>query len=577
MEGMSPVSRGRKSEKKPSSKRSAPAGRTSRLTLAPAPDIRDQFSRPHDDDENDETELRTLVADMLAMGAVLRENDDPLMAEVAGAVFAVLDTFTDGSVGEAFLDEVVPRLESAATEDALAVLLAIGSIAPGPVGTAAGAAAGRLAAAGAARPRWADEVTAPLVVRDFQRRYDDDGVAAFLTCTAERAGRTHAFLVQVDPSACGEAADLLVLPAEDLPGLLKKITTAARKDKVRLRVETLDAEEFRWQVENALNARAVHDGELPFGDDEEAASFLRFDAEDEILFDAEDEIPFDAEDDEDGPPFEALALVLRSRLATLPTPRKPPAPHADDDEDLGIDVLGGMTDLVRMLTAQGVNPAEFAADLQANLTGQRGLLAVGRPPTPTLPKKPRRGKGQQAPVYQLKVGLRGAKPPIWRRLEVPADTSLARLHTILQAAFDWEGSHLHVFETPYGRFGTPDADLDQRAEKPVSLEQVLPDAKAKIVYTYDFGDDWEHEIVLEKILDSDPSVRYPRCTGGRRAAPPEDCGGIWGYEALLEILDDPSHPEHDERLEWLGLDNPADLDPAKFDPQDVTVALSRLR
>ncbi|WP_018637591.1 plasmid pRiA4b ORF-3 family protein [Parafrankia elaeagni] len=524
--------------------------------------------------------LRTLTTDMLEIGRTLRENDDPLLAEVAGATFAVLDGLVDGSVGEAFLQEIVPRLETTATGDALAVLLAVGSVASGPVGATANAAAGRLAAAGVSRPGWAQELTAPLVAGDFQRRYDDEGAAVFLSCTVERAGRRHAFLVCVDPSACGEADDILVLPAEDLPLILKEITAEARKDKVGLRTETLDAEEFRWQVENALNARAVHDGELPFdgdgyGDDGEAgeaASFLQ-------LFGEEDEIPFGEEDGQDGPPYEAVALVLRSRLATLPTPRRPPAPHpdGDGDEDEVIDVLGGMAELVRMLDERGVNPAELLAGLTGNPRGRRGLSAAGWALAPPLPKKPKRAKGQRAPVYQVKVGLRGAKPPIWRRLEVPANTSLERLHTILQAAFDWDDSHLHAFETPYGRFGTPDADLDQRAEQPVSLEQVLPTLKAKIRYTYDFGDDWEHEILLEKILEPDPSVRYPRCTGGRRAAPPEDCGGIWGYEALLEILGDPSHPEHDERLEWLGLGSAADLDPTAFDPQGVTAALSRLR
>ncbi|CAI7974204.1 conserved hypothetical protein [Frankia sp. Hr75.2] len=556
---MSPASRGRKNGKKPSAKEPAPARRTSRPALSAVPDIGDQSPRPPDDSELDP---RALTADMLEIGGVLRENDDPLMAEVAGATFAVLDDLTDGSIGVAFLQEIVPRLEAAATEGALAVLLAVGSVASGPVGVAADTAAGRLAAAGVSRPRWADELTAPLVAGDFQRRYDDEGDTVLLSCTVERAGRPHAFLVIVDPSACGEAADLLVLPAEDLPKVLEEITAAARRDKVGLLTETLDAEEFRWQVENALSARAVHDDELSFEDDEEAAPFLRFGEEVEIPFHEE-------EDGEDGPPYEALVLVLRSRLATLPTPRKPPAPHADDDEDEGIDALGDLADIVRMLDERGVNPAELAAGMLANLTGRPGL-------PPTLPKKPKRAKGQRAPVYQVKVGLRDAKPPIWRRLEVPADTSLARLHTILQTAFGWDDSHLHVFETPYGRFGRPDADLGQRAEAAVSLEQVLPDVKAKISYTYDFGDDWEHQIVLEKILDPDPSVRYPRCTGGRRAAPPDDCGGIWGYEALLETLGNPSHPEHEERLEWLGLDNPADLDPARFDAEEVTAALSRL-
>jgi hypothetical protein len=158
---------------------------------------------------------------------------------------------------------------------------------------------------------------------------------------------------------------------------------------------------------------------------------------------------------------------------------------------------------------------------------------------------------------------------------VPADISLARLHTVIQVAFGWDDSHMHVFETPYGSFGIADAELGHRAEAPVTLEQVAPAVNGKLRYTYDFGDDWEHDIVVEKILDGGGTAGPPRCTGGRRAAPPEDCGGIWGYEELVEILNDPDHPEHEDRLEWLGLDA-ADFDPGRFDPAAVTLALSNL-
>jgi hypothetical protein len=162
-------------------------------------------------------------------------------------------------------------------------------------------------------------------------------------------------------------------------------------------------------------------------------------------------------------------------------------------------------------------------------------------------------------------------------LLVPADVSLARLHDVIQAAFGWQDSHMHVFETPYGDFGRADRELGHRAEAPVTLEQVAPQAKAKIGYTYDFGDDWAHEIVVEKVLDRNPALTYPCCTGGRRAAPPEDCGGIWGYEELVEILADPQHPEHEERLEWLGLEDATQFDPAAFDPVEVNRALAKLR
>jgi len=252
-------------------------------------------------------------------------------------------------------------------------------------------------------------------------------------------------------------------------------------------------------------------------------------------------------------------VLVRARMNALPAPGKPAAPHGDED---------------------GRRAALTALQMLAQLAGNAGSpFGAGAPialggPTPVAALPAKRGKsGRPAPVYQIKVGLRGAKPPIWRRLEVPADISLAQLHTVIQVAFDWDDCHLHVFESPYGSFGTADADLGHRAEAPVTLEQVAPAVKSKIRYTYDFGDDWEHDIVVEKVLDRNAAAG-PRCTGGRRAAPPEDCGGIWGYARLVEVLNDPTHPEHEDMLEWLGLDDPADFDPDSFDAEAVTEALT---
>jgi hypothetical protein len=203
----------------------------------------------------------------------------------------------------------------------------------------------------------------------------------------------------------------------------------------------------------------------------------------------------------------------------------------------------------------------------------RGRKAVALPAAPPAKRKK---SGRPAPVYQIKVGLRGSKPPIWRRLEVPADISLARLHTVIQIAFGWGDSHMHVYETPYGDFGTADADLGHRSDTRVTLEQVAPAVRSKLRYTYDFGDDWDHDILVEKVLDQNGTTPYPRCTGGRRAAPPDDCGGILGYTELVEVLSDPTDEEHKDRLEWLGLDDAAEFDPETFDAQAVTRALSRV-
>lgn len=175
-------------------------------------------------------------------------------------------------------------------------------------------------------------------------------------------------------------------------------------------------------------------------------------------------------------------------------------------------------------------------------------------------------------VHQLKVTLQRVRPPIWRRLQIPSDSSPYELHRVLQRAFGWHDAHLHEFEGPRGvRYGPhdPEAFGPVRNEKKVTLEEALPKEKAKLVYQYDFGDSWMHEILVEKILAPDGAVRYPRCVAGKRAGPPEDCGGAWGYMELLEIVADPKHEEHDERKEWLG----DDFDPEAFDAEAITAAM----
>jgi hypothetical protein len=201
------------------------------------------------------------------------------------------------------------------------------------------------------------------------------------------------------------------------------------------------------------------------------------------------------------PGYPAMAALLRARMRTLPAPSKAPAAHADQDDQDGLTPREMLALLARGGSA-GFGPA--------------AILPRSLPTARALPAK-RTKSDQPAPIYQLKVGLRGATPPIWRRVEVPADISLARLHRIIQVAFAWHGSHLHVFQTPYGEFGIADAELGHRAEAPVTLEQVAPTVRSAIRYTYDFGDDWEHDVLVEKVLNRDSTASCPRCTGGRRA------------------------------------------------------------
>ena len=183
-----------------------------------------------------------------------------------------------------------------------------------------------------------------------------------------------------------------------------------------------------------------------------------------------------------------------------------------------------------------------------------------------------------AEIYQLKVTLLGTSPPIWRRFLVHANVTLAQLHNVLQAVMGWEDDHLHEFRVGRRRFGRPEPE-DRFMEMPSAenertalLSGVLGRAGAKAIYTYDFGDSWDHEIVLEKRLPSDPQKTYPVCTDGQLACPPEDCGGIPGFYDLLDAISDPNHERHDEIRDWIG----DDFDAQAFSVDQVNRALTRL-
>jgi hypothetical protein len=188
-----------------------------------------------------------------------------------------------------------------------------------------------------------------------------------------------------------------------------------------------------------------------------------------------------------------------------------------------------------------------------------------------------RGKRPQAPrnVHRLKVTLRGTKPPIWRRFEVPSDMTLARLHTVIQLGFGWEDSHLWVFETPAGRYGSYDPDREIRSAANKKLSAVADWPADKIRYEYDFGDSWEHDVVVEAVEPAEPGIAYPRCTAGKRAGPPEDSGGVSGYYNLLNTLANPRHENHAQMLWWLGIEAAAEFDPDHFDLEAANKALAR--
>jgi hypothetical protein len=180
---------------------------------------------------------------------------------------------------------------------------------------------------------------------------------------------------------------------------------------------------------------------------------------------------------------------------------------------------------------------------------------------------------KSAEIYVLKITLIDSSPEIWRRIEVPMDFSFYDLHDAIQHVMPWEGSHLHEFlikdktdksrKRATRRIGEPDLDNDSgvevESEDDVFLKDCLPHAK-KVVYTYDFGDCWDHEIKLENVIQAEAKVKYPRCTGGQLACPPEDCGGISGYYNSLDTLKGDDCETKTELLEWFG-----SFDPESFD------------
>jgi hypothetical protein len=179
-------------------------------------------------------------------------------------------------------------------------------------------------------------------------------------------------------------------------------------------------------------------------------------------------------------------------------------------------------------------------------------------------------------VYQFKIMLEGIKPPIWRRIQVPETYSFWDLHVAIQDSMGWLDYHLHEFKilnTVTGvteEIGIPtDDDFGGEIEFLPGWERNIADyfsMKNPIAeYLYDFGDDWVHSIRLEQILPRAQGVKYPTCIAGERARPPEDCGGVSGYEEFLEVIMDPGHEEHEHMLEWAG----GDFSPEYFNPKEV--------
>jgi hypothetical protein len=158
-------------------------------------------------------------------------------------------------------------------------------------------------------------------------------------------------------------------------------------------------------------------------------------------------------------------------------------------------------------------------------------------------------------IYQFVVTLLEIKPKIWRRIQISEESSFWDLHVALQDSMGWCDYHMHSFTLEEGKapvtIGIPDAMSETIADWERTLASYFHRPGDVCLYEYDFGDGWIHEVLLEGILLKEKRLKYPRCIAGERACPPEDCGGVWGYYGLLEVLADPQHEDYKDMIHWL--------------------------
>jgi hypothetical protein len=423
---------------------------------------------------------------------LLEPGCEPLEAELCGTAFigevrraapANLD-ITD------VLHDVIEGFETHRSPEALAMMLALSSVAPPPLRIMAAEAAARMVADGLAEMPWAADIGFPVPGPCFGYT-DIYGEQRSMVITFRYGRKAHGLVVLID---------------HVLGGGIKDCYVADYTESVRT--------EYR---------RIGRDPDIIYSDLD---------------------------------PAEARA-ILEQALSCEPCPV---APDQMDDLENNMNLL---LSRVAALPAATKKP------------GQAGKLKTAASATQAA-RATRRTAGPKN-IHRVRVTLRGAKPPIWRRFEVPSDITLQRLHRVIQAGFNWLDYHLHLFETAAGLYGMPDPDddLDIRNDAYKKLSAVADWPGDRIRYTYDFGDNWELDIIVEAVQPAEPGMAYPRCTGGRRAAPPEDCGGVWGYADMLNVLANPRHEEHKNRLWWLGIETAADYDPDAFDSELVNNDLSR--
>jgi hypothetical protein len=190
-------------------------------------------------------------------------------------------------------------------------------------------------------------------------------------------------------------------------------------------------------------------------------------------------------------------------------------------------------------------------------------------------------------VYYLRVTLEDSKPAIWRDILVPNDLTLEGLHYVIQIVMGWGNCHLHQFiaenvlytngslrntDDEYGLLDAEELERQDRNEKQYTVAHLLSKENDDIIYEYDLGDSWTHQVKLKKILPVDANAHQPRCIKGEKACPPEDCGGIWGYTDMLDTLRTTENSENTQLLTWFG----EDFNPDHFDIEAVNRTLRHL-
>jgi hypothetical protein len=186
-------------------------------------------------------------------------------------------------------------------------------------------------------------------------------------------------------------------------------------------------------------------------------------------------------------------------------------------------------------------------------------------------------------VYQLKITIKDIEPPIWRRIVIPSSITFFKFHKIIQAAFGWQDYHLFAFELADCLVDIPDPTfegmnrLPEKNAKRVKIDEYII-AGTSFIYQYDFGDNWEHEVIIEKITEAEEGIHYPVYIDGARHRPPEDVGGTWGYETFLEAITDKDHEEYNEMLVWAEKDTGGrKFDPEYFYLNEVNRALNKIK